>query len=100
MGAEPLARPSPRAMFGSLRVKLAVTTLVLLAVGAFGAAWHVRSRLATPYEESVQDQLQSVGRTLAPAPDERQLRHPGALQQRLERVRRANPDLLAVSVYS
>ncbi|MEA2420492.1 MAG: hypothetical protein QOE60_2698, partial [Thermoleophilaceae bacterium] len=35
-------------MFGSLRVKLAVTTLVLLALGAFGAAWYVRSRLAEP----------------------------------------------------
>src|SRR4051812_34894950 len=99
MGAEPLARPSPRAMFGSLRVKLAVTTLVLLAGGAFGAAWYVRSRLATPYEESVQAQLQSVGRTLALDLNGRQLRHPVALQRRLERVRRANPDLLAVSVY-
>src|SRR5215208_7000525 len=100
MGPEPLARPSPRAMFGSLRVKLAVTTLVLLALGAFGAAWYVRSRLVTPYEQAVQIQLQSVGRTLALELDERRLRHPAALQQRLERVRRATPDLLSVSVYA
>src|SRR4051794_24013657 len=100
MGAEPLARPSPRAMFGSLRVKLAVTTLVLLALGAFGAAWYVRSRLATPYEASVQAQLQSVGRTLALDLNGRELRDPVALQQRLERVRKANPDLVSVSVYS
>ena len=86
-------------MFGSLRVKLALTTLVLLALGAFAAAWYVRSRLATPYEESVQAQLQSVGRTLALDLDGRQLRHPFVLQQRLERVRKANPDLLSVSVY-
>lgn len=86
-------------MFGSLRVKLALTTLVLLALGALGAAWYVRSRLAAPYEASVQAQLQSVGRTLALDLDGRQLRHPVALQQRLEHVRRANPDLLSVSVY-
>jgi hypothetical protein len=41
-------------MFGSLRVKLAVATLVLLALGAFGAAWYVRSRLARPYQQSLQ----------------------------------------------
>src|SRR5919112_6502190 len=99
MGPERLARPSPRAMFGSLRVKLAVTTLVLLALGAFGTAWYVRSRLATPYEQSVQAQLQSVGRTLAIDLDERQLRRPQVLQARLDRVRRANPDLLSVRVY-
>jgi diguanylate cyclase (GGDEF)-like protein len=86
-------------MFGSLRVKLAVTTLVLLAVGALGAAWYVRSRLATPYEESVQTQLQSVGRTLALELDERQLRRPAQLQQRLASIRQANPDLLSVRVY-
>ena len=86
-------------MFGSLRVKLAVTTLVLLAVGAFGAAWYLRSRLATPYEQSVQAQLQSVGRTLALDLNERQLRRPRELQLRLERIRQANPDLLSVSVY-
>ena len=39
-------------------------------------------------------QLQSVGRTLALDLDERQLRRPSQLQQRLERVRQANPDLL------
>src|SRR5215217_6820185 len=99
MGPEPLARPSPRAMFGSLRVKLAITTLVLLALGAFGAAWYVRSRLAEPYEASVQAQLQSVGRTLALDLDADQLGHPIALRQRLARVRKANSDLLSVSVY-
>src|SRR5215208_357032 len=99
MGPEPLARPSPRAMFGSLRVKLAVTTLVLLALGAFGTAWYVRSRLATPYEQSVQTQLESVGRTLALDLNQRQLQRPAELQARLNRVRRANPDLLSVHVY-
>ena len=86
-------------MFGSLRVKLALTTLVLLALGAFGTAWYVRGRLATPYEESVQAQLESVGRTLALDLNERQLQRPAELQARLNRVRRANPDLLSVHVY-
>ena len=86
-------------MFGSLRVKLAVATLVLLALGAFGAAWYVRTRLARPYEESLQAQLESVGRTLALDLDEAQLRQPRQLELRLERLRHANPNLIAVSVY-
>ena len=60
-------------MFGSLRVKLAVATLVLLALGAFGAAWYVRDRLARPYEQSLQAQLESAGRTLALHGDARSL---------------------------
>src|SRR5687768_13595087 len=99
MGPESLARPSPRAMFGSLRVKLAVATLVLLALGAFGAAWYVRERLARPYEQSLQAQLESVGRTLALDLDEAQLRQPRQLTLRLDRLREANPDLISVSVY-
>jgi diguanylate cyclase (GGDEF)-like protein len=86
-------------MFGSLRVKLAVATLVLVALGAFGAAWYVRDRLARPYEQSLRAQLEGVGRTLALDLDEAQLRNPRRLKPRLERLRRADPDLISVSVY-
>jgi diguanylate cyclase (GGDEF)-like protein len=86
-------------MFGSLRVKLALATLVLLTLGALGAAWYVRGLLADPYERSVQAQLQGVAHTLAADLDRGDLEDPPALERRLQKLRRATPGLLSVGVY-
>src|SRR4051794_4291277 len=99
MGSRAPARLSPRAMFGSLRVKLAVGTLALLVLGTFGAAWYARDRLADRYDELNRAQLQSVGRTLALDLDPVDLARPESLGARLRQVRLANPELLSVSVY-
>src|SRR5215218_1436402 len=99
MGSDAPARPSPRAMFGSLRVKLAVGTLALLILGTFLAAWYARDRFANRYDQQVQGELQSIGRTLALDLSAADLEEPDALQARLARVRLANPELLSVKVF-
>src|SRR3954452_1666962 len=99
MGSDGPARPSPRAMFASLRVKLAVGTLALLLLGTFLAAWYVRDRFANRYDQQVHAQLQSIGRTLALDLGPADLAKPEPLQARLGRVRRANPELLSVKVF-
>jgi diguanylate cyclase (GGDEF)-like protein len=86
-------------MFGSLRVKLAVGTLALLIVGTFAAAWYMRERFANRYDQQVHAQLQSIGRTLALDLEHDDLARPDSLTTRLDRLRRANPDLLSVSVF-
>src|SRR5918997_1156151 len=99
MGPEGSTRPARGAMFGSLRVKLALATLALLTLGAFGAAWYMRGLLTDPYERSVQAELQGVARTLALDLDRFDLDQPRELEDRLERLRRSTPGLLSVSVY-
>ena len=98
MGMEAPARPSPRALFGSLRVKLAVGTLVLLLLGTFTAAWYMRDRFANRYDKQVHAQLQSIGNTLALDLSSADLEQPDALTARLGRVRLANPELITVGV--
>jgi len=86
-------------MFGSLRVKLAVGTLVLLVAAALVAIWYVNDRLSRPYSQTVDAQLQSIGRTLAVDLQPADLERPAHLHERLVRLRRANPDLLSVAVF-
>ena len=86
-------------MFGSLRVKLAVGTLALLILGTFAAAWYIRDRFADRYDRQVHAQLLSIGRTLALDLNHDDLGRPESLAARLDRVRRANPDLLSASVF-
>ena len=94
-----MAHPTLRAVFGSLRVKLAAATLAMLAAGALAGTLYVRDRLAEPYDETVQAGLESVGRTLATELDATQLERRSELHRRLIAVRKANPRLLALSVY-
>jgi len=99
MATEGLARPPLRVMFASLRVKLAVATLLLLATGALVTAWFVWGRLSGLSDAREHDELSSVGRTLADGIDFRDLQHPAALQLRLQRIRQANAELTAILVY-
>jgi diguanylate cyclase (GGDEF)-like protein len=86
-------------MFGSLRVKLAVATLVLLAAGAAGGIWYVQGRMANPYDELVNERMRAVGSTLAGDLGPAELERANALGRRLERLRRANPDFLQLAVF-
>src|ERR671916_1424654 len=99
MGPEGSTRPSRGATFGSLRVKLALATLVLLTLGAFCAAWYMRGLLTDPYERSVQAELQGLARSLAVDLNSADLHRPRELEERPERLRRAPPGLLSVSVF-
>ena len=99
MGMEAPARPSPRATFGSLRVRLAVGTLVLLLLGTFAAAWYMRDRFAKRYDQQVHAQLQSIGKTLALDLSSADLGRPDSLEATLDRVRKGTPELIAVRVY-
>jgi diguanylate cyclase (GGDEF)-like protein len=84
---------------GSLRVKLALVILVVVALGSLASTYYMRDRLNDRYDESVQTELESVGHTLSAQLTTGDIVKPGELQGRLNRVRAANPQITGLTVF-